>query len=124
MQKLNSFQSGYIEAALWSSTDETDEQGGEPLDRNYTLEDIAPEALAKMLADCDAFEAQNEDLLALAGTREQNGHDFWLNRNGHGVGFWDRGYLIVGEKLSDACKAFGEASLYVGDDNLIYNFDG
>lgn len=120
MQKLNSFQRQYLETALWSTNDESTEQGGEPLDHNYTIEDIAPESLTKMLADCDAFEAANDDLLALAGTREQNGHDFWLTRNGHGAGFWDRGYLIVGEQLSDACKAYGNVDLYVGDDGLIY----
>lgn len=120
MQKLNSFQRQYLETALWSTNDESDESGGVPLDRNYSIEDIAPESLASMLADCDAFEAANSDLLALAGTREQNGHDFWLTRNDHGVGFWDRGYLIVGEQLSDACKAYGSVDLYIGDDGLIY----
>lgn len=40
------------------------------------------------------------------------GHDFWLTRQGHGTGFWDRKELpeALGEKLTEIAKAFGEAS--------------
>ena len=48
------------------------------------------------------------------------GHDFWLTRNGHGAGFWDRGLGEVGDRLSNACKAFGSYDLYIGDDGKIY----
>ena len=46
------FFDSYVETALWSSTDNSDETGGEPLDRNYGLEDIDPETLARMRQDC------------------------------------------------------------------------
>ena len=49
-----------------------------------------------------------------------NGHDFWLTRNRHGAGFWDRGLEFVGINLTDAAHAWGEFNLYVGDDGLIY----
>jgi hypothetical protein len=52
---LDEFFTAYIEAALWSSTDESDDSGGEPLDKHYDETDIAPETLAKMGADCAAF---------------------------------------------------------------------
>ena len=42
---MDAFTTAYIEAALWSSMDNADEQGGEPLDANYDIEDIAPEAI-------------------------------------------------------------------------------
>ena len=110
-----------MEAALWSSTDNADDSGGAPLDENYSIEDIAPESLAQMLKDCDNFQEENEKLLAQAGDDSQNGHDFWLTRCGHGAGFWDRGYpKRVGDGLSDACKAYGNVDLYVGDDGKIY----
>jgi hypothetical protein len=118
--RLNAFQRGFLTAALWSSTDESDDSGGEPLDKNYSIEDIAPETLASLLKDCDDFSEANAELLARAGDDEQNGHDFWLTRNGHGAGFWDRGYGAVGDKLSDACKPYGSVDLYVGDDGMIH----
>ena len=48
------------------------------------------------------------------------GHDFWLTRNGHGAGFWDRGLGEAGKKLTDAAHAFGECNLYLGDDDVIH----
>lgn len=90
----------------------------------YTAEDIAPEALAKMHADCDTFVAQNAKLLeALAKSHPKHfapGHDLWLTRNGHGAGFWDRDYGKLGDILTDAAHAMGECYLYVGDDGKIY----
>ena len=53
-------------------------------------------------------------------TPEQIGHDFWLTRNGHGTGFWDRGLDDQGDALTTLCKIFGEQDAYEGDDGLIY----
>jgi len=62
----------------------------DPLDRNYSLSDISPDALARAEKDCQAFQRENETALALSGlTDERAGHSLWLNRNGHGSGFWD-----------------------------------
>lgn len=118
--ELDTFTKAYIVCALWSSMDNSDEQGGDPLDANYDIDDIAPETLEKMIADCQDFQKAQADLLAQAGTDEQNGHDFWLNRNGHGAGFWDRGYGELGRKLSDACRPYGSCDIYVGDDGKLY----
>lgn len=50
------------------------------------------------------------------------GHDFWLTRNGHGVGFLDRDELSEADqkRLTEASKEFGECYLYVGDDGKLY----
>ena len=119
---MNAFVEAYIEAALWSTNDESTPEGGEPLDKNYGIGDISPETINAMTADCLVFQEQNSDDLEKC-TDEQGGHDFWLTRNGHGAGFWDRDYLDddVGERLSEASRAFGEENLYVGDDGTIYN---
>lgn len=120
-RKLDRFTAAYIECALWSSTDASDEYGGETLDANYGIDDIAPACLKEMIEDCRAFqEACADDLDAAGQDDAQSGHDFWLTRNGHGAGFWDRGLGEVGERLSRACKAWGSVDLYVGDDGLIY----
>lgn len=126
---MNKFLRAYIEAALWSSNDESDEQGGEPLDQNYDASDLAPETLAKLTADCAKFESDNSELLTdencltRLDVSEQAGHDFWLTRNGHGVGFWETSDWEedAGQKLTASAKAFGECNLYVGDDGLIYS---
>lgn len=119
LAQLTPFQRAYIECALWSSTDDSDDQGGEPLDANYLIEDIHPDTINEMLADCDDFtQAQSELLEGL--DYSQSGHDFWLTRNGHGAGFWDRGLGEVGQKLTEACRPYGSYDLYVGDDGMIH----
>lgn len=116
---MDKFTIAYIEAALWSSMDESDEQGGEPLDANYGIDDIAPETLASILDDCKAFQEAHAD--DIGGKLEQAGHDFWLTRNGHGAGFWDGDWQAdVGARLTEASHGFGSVDLYIGDDGLIY----
>jgi hypothetical protein len=116
---LDEFLHGYVTCALWSSTDNADESGGEPLDANYGPEDVAPETLESMRRDCAEF-------IAITGMEHRKnwnaagaGHDFWLTRNGHGAGFWDRGQPD-GDILTEHCKAFRPVDLYVGDDGRIY----
>jgi hypothetical protein len=107
----------YAVCALWSSIDD-----GEPLDSTYSVSDIAPSTLGKMRDDVKAFvESNQRDLSASGQSDAQIGHDFWLTRNGHGTGFWDRGLGVIGERLTAACKKYGEIDLYVGDDNFIHH---
>ena len=111
---------GYITTALWSSTDNSDETGGEPLDKNYDISDIDAETIMQMIRDVEDFVADNQQLLAESGlSRGRIGHDLWLNRNGHGAGFWDEGLGEVGERLSAAAHALGSYDLYVDDDGYI-----
>lgn len=92
-----------------------------PLDENYTLDDISPATLARMVEDCAEFQTQNQADLSTEDAR-QAGHDFWLTRNGHGAGFWDGGYEEAkGERLTASSKTFGGFYLYPGDDGKIYN---
>jgi len=125
--KLDSFTRAYVECALWSSMDNADASGGEPLDANYAIEDIAPEALARMVADCEAFQRDNaSDLEACDLGTERAGTDFWLTRNKHGSGFWDEEYRREKranealKRLTEAAFAWRECDLYIGDDGRIY----
>ena len=123
---LDSFARAYVGAALWNSNDNSTDQGGEFFDANYDASDIAPETLARMAEDCAAFRADNEaDLDACGITSERAGFLFWLNRNGHGSGFWDEvggGHELrqVFMRLSEASKAWGSFDLYLGDDGQIH----
>lgn len=53
-------------------------------------------------------------------TYDQLGIDFWLTRNGHGTGFWDR-HDVYGEQLAklltNISKSFGEVWPYESDNN-------
>ena len=120
--KLDTFTSAYISCALWSSTDNANDQGGEPLDANYSKDDIAPETLDRMISDCAQFQADHGDLFANHRSgADRAGHDFWLTRNRHGAGFWDGDWNEPAATiLTDASHAWGSFDLYVGDDGMIY----
>jgi hypothetical protein len=116
---LDAFLKGYIECALWSSNDESRDDGGDPLDSKYSAADLAPEALESMRSDCQSFYGDFRSLWADDIADEDAGHDFWLTRNGHGSGFWDRD-IANGDLLSKHARKFGEVYLCVGDDNRIH----
>jgi hypothetical protein len=117
---LDLFTRQYIATALWSSNDESTPQGGEPMDANYSVDDISEDALERIKADCAKFQAENADTLSEFDA-EQTGHDFWLTRNHHGAGFWDGDYPEPAATILDnASKAFGECDLYIGDDGKVY----
>jgi hypothetical protein len=127
-QALPKFVRGYITCALWSSNDNADpETGGEPMDANYDADDMTPECRVKMEEDCADFMRANWADLALyteqyapAGEFDVwdcAGHDFWLTRNGHGAGFWDRGLGDLGARLTTASKPYGEVYLSLGWDH-------
>jgi hypothetical protein len=121
---LDTIATAYIQCALWSSVDDE----GEPLDGLYEVWDLSDEATTSIMEEIGDF----LDLLASEGidwdagwTAEQLGHDFWLTRNGHGAGFWDRyGGADLREDLGDLltkwAKSFGSSDLYVGDDGKLY----
>ena len=115
------FTVAYIQAALWSGNDDNDD----PLEDNFDITDIAPEAMATITADCRKFQEQHgipEYHDSRYTDAEKAGHDFWLTRNGHGAGFWGRDELGEDDKqkYTDAAEAFGNQDIYVGDDGKLY----
>lgn len=122
--KVDDFTKAYIECALWSSIDNQ----GNALDAGHSVEDIVTETLSQMEADCKDFQQANTALINEAKTIRSTydtakaGHDFWLTRNGHGAGFWDRGLEDVGDKLTEAAKVYGHQDLWIGEwDGLIHS---
>ncbi len=118
---LPKFTQGYIEAMFF-----TECYSGGDLE-GATFAELAPETLAAVKQDCAAFIAANRadldeaiDTGRIDGYNEQSaGRDYWYTRNGHGVGFWDRGLGEIGDKLSNAAR-YSEVNLYRGDDELLY----
>lgn len=132
-EQKQEFIAGYLEAALWSSSDtRPGEDGGETY-INLDEYDWADEAAEKLRADCHDFMQRYGRLLEryvrarIVSSAEYTawecaGHDFWLTRNGHGTGFWD-GRGVVGEFLTKRCDwqtEFGGIDLYLGDDEKVY----
>ena len=129
-RNYEAFFNAYVECALWSSTDDNDE----PLDKSHNRDDLAPETLEQMRKDCWKFLTEDESdpttmFLAHMPSRlyERAGHDFWLDRCGHGAGASDghwnfeaQGGEDMGDRLAERAIAFGNVDLYVGDDGLIY----
>jgi len=106
------FLRGYVTAALW--TTDPSPGSGEYHATPDMLARIPEDWEKEAVADCDDFQQANEEDLANAGDDERNGVDFWLTRNGHGAGFWDRGYGDAGKRLSKAAKVYGSHDLSLG----------
>jgi hypothetical protein len=123
LNKCDQFTQGYVECALWASTDEQDPETGEgpPMDQEHDWHDIAPSDLSNMILDCHEFQKANQGDIDAACEMDASydesraGFDFWLTRNGHGAGFWDRGLGDVGDKLTKASEAYGDCCLFKGD---------
>lgn len=56
---------------------------------------------------------------------EQLGNDFWLTRNGHGAGFWNRdiGTEAARTSLTDLAHLFGERDAYQEEENGLFYFE-
>lgn len=121
MSCTDRFFDAYLEAAVWSSTDD-DGNAMDGLDL-----DVSEETQAEMRVDCDKFYDDNEHLitdencLTRLDCDIQAGHDFWLTRNGHGVGFWETSdwEAVAGEQLDNASKAFGDYYLFAQDGEIL-----
>lgn len=118
---------GYVSCALWLFDPEPCSGEWEPHD-HLTLEGLADthlEWLTEAATDCADFARAQAALLEryavlrgnspIHGQRysamECAGHDFYLSRNGHGAGFFDRGPEPEFRQLQDACKPYGTHEL-------------
>ena len=115
--KNSPFLRAYVECALWSTNDEDDN----PLDAVFSIDDIDPKTLHGMRDDCaDFIWANRADLRKYCESMHSGqwpgmtraGHDFWLTRNGHGAGFWDRGLGALGNRLSNSAQVYGDVYLW------------
>ena len=136
-EQLNEMVAGYVTCALWAGldwsrvNDEDPDADTNPIpwDDNYGVEDIADSAMAHIKGECREFLAHvrehfngEEDpfdtWVSWGRGWDTIGHDFYLTRNGHGAGFWDRfsdggEREILGRHLSDAAVTWGESNFYI-----------
>jgi hypothetical protein len=120
--------SHYMITALWASNDESNDSGGDPMDRNYDPDDIAEESRRRMRAQVEYFVRENWHFLKdidpqpREGTPgERVGHDLWLTKERHGAGFWDGDYEEPAASfLTRFAEKMGETPLLAGDDGQIH----
>jgi len=102
-EKESEFINAYLEAVDFT---ELGEEGQPPVGA-----DIDEDFLRESVIDCLAFYSRIECYLS-DDNIAQAGHDFWLTRNGHGTGFWDRPELYgdtYTEMFTKIAESFGEA---------------
>jgi hypothetical protein len=111
----------YIATALWSSID-VDPATGETinLDDGYELADGVASYLSVELADFLSDPTVQGLIAQTDMDLEQAAHDFWLTRNHHGAGFWDRGLGAAGDELTRLAQVYGGCDLYLGDDGMVH----
>lgn len=112
-KELPVFLQAYLKCAFWvPGDDKVDEK---------SVSDMDEDSYAQMRGAAYSF--MSEHRADIGDNLEQAGHDFWLTRNHHGAGFWDRPEVYGQEqcdRLTDAAHEWGEADLYVGDDGKVY----
>lgn len=122
---LAGVQRGYRTAAEFTDTGEEGqpEAGNEWSDESAQKADIEVETFADQnivaITSALRWHTENSDILHAGQVAGYVGHDLWMTRNGHGVGFWDRPEIYgeaMAAKLTEACLAIGGRGLYLGDD--------
>lgn len=107
--RLGSMIDAYLECAFWLLPEEP----------GYAEAQASTELLQRAQDDCRAFlESLPEGAEYLDGGFL--GHNFFLTRERHGSGFWDRGLGPLGDALTALAQSFGQADIYVGDDGRLY----
>ena len=133
------FLRGYVEAMLWVNTfvERPGEEDVESEDVRYWYQspgrwwEDTPVNVedAETFWNCFAYVILSLDY-GKRGTEwpsaELAGHDFALTRNGHGVGFWDRGLGRIGDMLTSECEPYGEHNVIIevdNDDNVVATYN-
>lgn len=115
LETLDEFERAYFEAALWTA--ELDENSVEEFDERH-IENSRKEIAA--FKETPAYKTAIEKEF---WTESQAGHDFWLTRNHHGTGFWDRhakgAGRHLGDQLTELAQKYPEINVYKEETNGI-----
>lgn len=130
---VDGFVAGYLDAILFTESvgsQSEDEEWNDTslLSHGCSRDDFTESAVAELRTDCVDFLIGNiadvREYCELRGdpvrcssdsfgrteysAAETAGSDFWLSRNGHGAGFFDRGNEAVFARLQEAASVYGE----------------
>jgi hypothetical protein len=103
---IESVITAFIECGLWAGIDWEDGTSGGNMTRRHILDETD---IRTQVTDFVTGVVSDRGPGIFAGMAPaQIGHDFWLTRNRHGAGFWDRGLGERGQYLTDASHPYGE----------------
>ena len=124
-QNRDDFRRGYAAVMAWANAiTENETEPGEfnPVEDataalgsdglwHITADSVPGADVVLDMTDANAFMDEAADLLYASAESDwaQHGHDFALTRNGHGAGFWDRGYGETGYELTGIAQRYAEA---------------
>lgn len=117
----------YLDTADWADGPEDDADAERCIGWSRDAMDEARRECAAFLG-CE--HPTDEELTLYDYLTEHNvsasdaGHDLWLTRNRHGVGFWDRGLGEVGDVLTREAHAMGSSYVIVDTDGWQQLLDG
>lgn len=124
---LDPFTQGYLGAAEWLAKVWAEDRDDDNLtdDERSRCRGFTRKAIAEAKRDCKAFQKTNKADLAtyyeISGRDEESaGMDYWLSRNGHGVGYFDRGYDPVFDRLQEMARLDGSRSCVLYRNRLIF----
>lgn len=124
---LDAFTRGYLGAAEWLACAwrEDDDDDNLTDDERSRCRGFTREAIAEAKRDCKAFQkAKSADLAAyyeLSGRDEESaGTDYWLSRNGHGAGYFDRGYGGPFDRLQERARLDGGRECVLYRNRLVF----
>ena len=109
-KKLRAFVKSYLNSAVWA-----DLEGSIATQ----CEEFTRDAKRRAAIDCRLFLDKILEihgakcLLTLLRPEYSTAHDFWLTRNGHGVGFWDRPEMY-GEEMAKSLTGLAQTFPNVG----------
>jgi len=108
-RNLDDFTQGYFEAMEWLLPEEVNRD---------KIRGFTNAAITNGKADCADFMLHHsDDLLKYVKNCDHGyngaGIDFYLSRNGHGAGFFDRGNAPVFNRLQEAAGVYGGTNEYV-----------
>lgn len=125
---------------LWSENDNSTPCGGEPLDKNFGIQDFDPESLSALSRQFQAFISKAEAAITEAtgsdwtfidefytgpsSSEFQTEHDYIMTVNGHGCGFWEESDWEpgVGKILTKLAKQDPEIHAYTEDGKVYLEF--
>lgn len=115
---------GAVEACLWSTVPLSDDMGDQLTEFADEYE-ISSEEMTKLRGTLSYFISdwfkENYELISKVVSETYSwghvGHDFWLTSQGHGAGFWDRGFEEAGDDLTDSVSGHSDiVGLYLNEE--------
>lgn len=116
-----------VDTALWSTMPTPHDMGDQFIESadQYIIDDAEMTKLRGTIAYfLSAWFVENIELIESTVDAwetygwDQVGHDWWLDTQGHGAGFWDRGLGSAGDKLSESAQGHNDiVHMYLDDDS-------